>query len=305
MALNYIPLAIIFFISFFVLKEDWQYKKIRNKWIMLGFSVGAVYLAVSFLFGITSLEYLGKVATNTAVSFLVGFLIWQFGFWPSGDAKFFTLIAFLLPLDLYVQAYLFYFPSFWLLFYSFAAFLVFIFLKALIFSAKYFWSKDDRTNKGIVKAINFKKLPSLNFWVEIGKRIAIGMIIYFIAVKFFLKTEFNFWRFLILLAVFAVILAILDFYVECNSKYKIKTLELKKGMNIAKETLAEIRKDKDYPELAGKIFPEGLSEKQASAIKNYLAGKDIQEIYIFKTVPFAWWIILGAIWMAVSSQKLF
>ncbi|MFA6383332.1 MAG: hypothetical protein WCX17_02825 [Parcubacteria group bacterium] len=308
MALNYIPLAIIFFISFFVLKEDWQYKKIRNKWIMLGFSAGAVYLVISYLFGIVSIEYLGKIVANTAISFLVGFLIWQFGFWPSGDAKFFTLIAFLLPLDLYAQAYLFYFPSFWLLFYSFAAFLVFIFFKALIFFVKYLFShrgKSGRTNELIAEVINSKKLLNLNFWVKIGKRLAIGLLIYFIAVKFFLKTDFNFWRFIISLVVFAVVLALLDFYVDHNSRYKIKTLELKKGMNISKETLAEIKKDNNFPELAGKIFPEGLTEKQASAIKNYLAGRDIQEIYIFKTIPFAWWIVLGAFWVAVSSQRLF
>jgi hypothetical protein len=308
MAFDYIPLAIIFFISFFVLKEDWCYKKIRNKWIVLGFLAGSIYLLVAYLSGMASLEYLEKVAANAALSFLAGFLIWQFGFWPSGDAKFFALIAFLLPLDLYAQTYIFYFPSFWLLFYSFAAFLIFIFLKALVFLAKnlfFHWCGASHKNEKIFQALNFKKIISLNFWAKISKRLAVGLLIYFITVKFILKSDFDLWNFFIILAGFALVLTLLDFYVNHNSRYKIKTLELTKGMNISKETLAEIKKDKNFPESEGKFFPEGVTEEQASALKNYLAEKNIREIYILKTVPFAWWIILGAFWMVISARQLF
>lgn len=123
---EYFLVAVIFAVSFVILAEDWKTGKIRNKWLALGFISGLfcyLFLAVwSFAgyWGITAFShsffyypsrYFLIVAANFGLSVLVSFLFWQYRLWSAGDAKFFILLSFLLPLKYYSKGFLPYFPS--------------------------------------------------------------------------------------------------------------------------------------------------------------------------------------------------
>lgn len=100
---------------------DVKYGKIFNKWIVIGFfwgisfSIFLFFYNYFFLFQISNIKYLIEVGINGLIAFLVGYLLWHLKLWSAGDAKFFALCAFLLPLKFYSKSYLPYFPSFNLL----------------------------------------------------------------------------------------------------------------------------------------------------------------------------------------------
>lgn len=65
--------------------------------------------------------YLVKVAANALLALVAGFLMWWFGLWAAGDAKAFAVLALLLPLSTYRNAYMPAFPAYVLLFNTFVS----------------------------------------------------------------------------------------------------------------------------------------------------------------------------------------
>ena len=126
---DYFFLIPLFIIGIITSYEDLRYGKIRNKWIEIGFLWGGgIFIILIFgdlitsHFSVSSLgvfrfnfDYLKDVLFNTGIAFGVGFLMWHLRVWSAGDAKLFTLFAFLLPLRFYSRSFLNYFPSFALL----------------------------------------------------------------------------------------------------------------------------------------------------------------------------------------------
>ncbi|UZE93277.1 MAG: prepilin peptidase [Candidatus Nealsonbacteria bacterium] len=114
-------LAPLFIIGGICSYTDIRYGKIFNKWIATGFFCGILFYIFLFfynfffLFQISNIQYLIKVGINALLAFLVGYLLWHLKLWSAGDAKFFALCSFLLPLKFYSKSYLSYFPSFNLL----------------------------------------------------------------------------------------------------------------------------------------------------------------------------------------------
>lgn len=72
-----------------------------------------------------------KVAANAGLALLAGFLMWWFGLWAAGDAKMFAVLALLMPLSTYREAYLPVFPAYVLLFNTFAAVIALLVLEML------------------------------------------------------------------------------------------------------------------------------------------------------------------------------
>jgi Flp pilus assembly protein protease CpaA len=65
-----------------------------------------------------------RVGVNALLAFAIGFALWWFGLWAAGDAKLFPVLALLLPLATYQEAYWPVFPSYVLLFNTFLAVIV-------------------------------------------------------------------------------------------------------------------------------------------------------------------------------------
>ena len=137
-ALFLIPLFVIGGICAFT---DIKYGKIKNKWIKAGLIWTALlYLSLAFSAVFSSqqenISYILEMAVNGSIALGVGYFLWQFKLWSAGDAKLFTLFAFLIPLKFYSASYLNYFPSFALLVNTFLLILLFLMGEALFFGLK-------------------------------------------------------------------------------------------------------------------------------------------------------------------------
>lgn len=103
--------ALIFGLSFLVILDDLKRKKINNKLILIGIIVGLTLFSLGLFFGMVEFIYLKKAFLNALLSLIIVYVFWFFSFWPAGDAKFFALLCFLLPLDYYGKNQLPLFPS--------------------------------------------------------------------------------------------------------------------------------------------------------------------------------------------------
>lgn len=299
---NYLSLGIIFGLSAVILFEDIKSKKIRNKWIVLGFIAGFLLFLAGFAYGLINFNYLINVSINTGISFLIGFGIWRLNFWPAGDAKLFILFSFLLPLYYYKETYLNYFPSIAFLINVFVIFLFFLILKSsyLLFKSFIDLLKDKKIKKEfLIKYLDEKKyklissLRNKKVLRKIFLKIFIGFLIYFILAKFLFKISFQPKTFLFSFSIFFIIGALINFYINKYSKEKIKIEDLGLKMNLATETILKFKKNKDFFKNLGTLRPEGLEDKQVDLIKKHLVERNILEIYIYKTLSFSPWLIIG------------
>jgi len=93
--------------------EDWSHRRIRNRWIGLGMIVGAAcfcFLLWNSLLGhehrrlwmlgerYLPLRYYPMVLVHLMLSLAAAVTLWRLSVWPAGDAKLYTLFAFLLVL---------------------------------------------------------------------------------------------------------------------------------------------------------------------------------------------------------------
>jgi len=113
--------------------------KIRNNHIKYGlFSV--VFIYISFFLYYNHQEkvfyFLLEMLLNGFIALISGYLLWYFKLWSAGDAKLFTLLALLIPLQFYSGYYLKYFSVFVLLANTFIIIMLFLIIEALIFFFK-------------------------------------------------------------------------------------------------------------------------------------------------------------------------
>jgi len=142
MILNLLFLIPLFIIGIICNYTDIKYGKIRNKVISFGFIwviVLYIFLGIynqAFLHQAENLQYLKDLVINGLIALLTGYLLWNFKLLAAGDAKLFTLYAFLIPPQFYSKAYFPQFPSFVLLINIFIPLLLFLSIKALFYAFK-------------------------------------------------------------------------------------------------------------------------------------------------------------------------
>jgi Flp pilus assembly protein protease CpaA len=307
MILDIVSLGIFFLIGTVVAIEDIQDKKIKNKWIAAGLISGCLALAGAYFSKAISGSYVFWVTVNAAISFAVGFMLWKLGFWPAGDAKFFSLAAFLVPLHFYNGAYLDYFPSFVLLFNIFMLFLIFILLKMVVSfsgSALYFW-RHNRIGRSLIKRYarvgldlmekRFKKDGPIKIF---AKPVA-GLMVYSALSILYFKRSFRGDIFVEGLVLFVLAGFLLELYINSNKK-RVSLKDLSVGQNLHGETLKDVKK-KDLKR-AGSLRPEGLTEEQVVFFKGYFSRQNIGKIYLSATVPFSPWIILGVLYTLIAGN---
>jgi len=111
---------------------------------------------------------------------------------------------------------------------------------------------------------------------------------------------------IIFMTVLTLFRKLIDFYVMRTSLKEIKIEELEPNMNLAEETLNELKKDKEYyDKYIGLIYPCGLTMEQVQAIKIWENKKDkLKTINIYKPFPFVVWMFLGVIITLLLQSSL-
>jgi len=184
-------LLYIALIGAWVLYEDLRYGKIRNRVLVFSLAVGLVwngwlfvdarFLGNDFIPADKAFAYLGAVGLDVAISFALAFLLWIFRFWAAGDAKLFTVLTLLLPLRVYRQNMLDYFPSFVLFFNTFIVFFGLIlaeFVGKVV--VRFFARRLYREHGALWRAFKAKVLDRPGTTLKL----LVGLIALFLIVKF-------------------------------------------------------------------------------------------------------------------------
>lgn len=136
--LDILFLAPLFLIGGFSCYTDIKYGKIKNKliiagliWVIILYTFLAVY-TIFYLHLWENINYIIKSLANGILAFILGYLLWYFRLWSAGDAKLFSLFAFLIPLKFYSKSYFSYFPSLNLLINLFIPLIFILTVKAII-----------------------------------------------------------------------------------------------------------------------------------------------------------------------------
>jgi|GEM_PF-4599852 Flp pilus assembly protein protease CpaA len=108
-------LAVIFVVLTLGAYQDIRFKRIQNRLVVGGYVAGLVIFLLLVAIKAISVEYLFSVLVNAAVALVAAYILWLVKIWPPGDAKFFAMLSFLLPLEYYNNSYLPVFPAFSLL----------------------------------------------------------------------------------------------------------------------------------------------------------------------------------------------
>ncbi len=117
-------------------RGDSQQGKISNKLVFSSlFFAGLMHAPLLFQSG-PAFQYLASFAQNFALAALAGVLLWTLKVWSAGDAKLFAAFAALVPLSIYREDYLPFFPSFALLANTLVP-------AAFFFAAYSFWKTDS------------------------------------------------------------------------------------------------------------------------------------------------------------------
>jgi len=123
-------------IAFCTAYEDMKSGKIKNKLIAGGFLLGGGIYLIGYFISVFEGDYILKIFLNSLIALFWGYLIWYFGGWSAGDAKLFSVLAFLLPFKYYRPNYfppLSYFPSFSILLNTFLLIIIFLFFKNIFY----------------------------------------------------------------------------------------------------------------------------------------------------------------------------
>lgn len=158
MQIIYIFLPFILFLGLLTSYEDVKEGKIRNKWIITALIyVLLAYVAIVAFFLIKGMainyRYFLDVGINVVIALAVGFAGWWANLWSSGDAKLFLAYSALVPLAMYSNFYVQYFPSFVLLVNTFIPFFSYTSAKVLFTSL--------RRKKELLKDIKLKEIYPL------------------------------------------------------------------------------------------------------------------------------------------------
>jgi len=130
-------LPMIIFLGIITSYEDIKKGKIKNKWIVLSllYSFSVLSLLIIYLF-VSKLpiffSYVFDYFLNFVIAFIFVFITWKIGMWSAGDAKLFLAYVALLPLSVYSNGYVNYFPSLILFINTFVPLSIFFIFRMLL-----------------------------------------------------------------------------------------------------------------------------------------------------------------------------
>lgn len=120
---------LILFFGIWTSYTDIRFGKIKNITVLLIILSG---IMVNIFFTKTFLNSPFKILINSALSLIIGFLLWNFDFLSAADAKLFFAFSLLIPLKTYEKGTILYFPSYIILVNSFVPIAIFFLLYSII-----------------------------------------------------------------------------------------------------------------------------------------------------------------------------
>jgi len=290
-------------IGLLVIIDDVQYKKIKNKFILLGFIGGSALFLVGFLFGFVQIVYLRDVLINLFIALIVSYLFWLTSFWPAGDAKLFSLFSFLLPLHFYWKSYLPFFPSIMLLANIFIFVYLFLFVRSLLHIIILLYQKDkflfDFFNrlKTVFFSSNFeiffKKINFLiiikNIFLVAGMFILMNYILSLNQIGSSISIKTSFFGMFVWLTASLIIKK----YIADKGSYIEKIENLKIGSSLLITSSEADFFTKEFLRELGALKAEGLDQRQVEIIKRELRAKKLDFTRIQRDEPFSPWILAG------------
>jgi len=254
--------------------------KIKNLSIILLLISG---LLINLIWTKSLIESPLRVILNSGIALLVGYIMWEFGFWSPADAKLFFAFSFLLPITIYNRGRIPYFPSYTILINTFVPVALFFLLYSLV---------KIRSNfiKGEIKEL--LKLSSLlnmilfilgfsSFFIILNSLINFKIKLFFQIVLMFIISEIIKKRkrsFLIKINVFMIVLGIITNFESIFSLNFLKkfflTFFLFQGLrllilNIEKISLTQELKIEDLkPDM---IIGENIIKKNGTYSKDSIS----------------------------------
>jgi len=92
---------------------------------------------------------------------------------------------------------------------------------------------------------------------------------------------------------------LLDLYIEKKETSKVRVQELKEGMFLSFQNFS-----KEIAEKLNPLRPEGVTKEQIEFIKNSFAKEKDKELTIYKTFPFAPFMLLGAAITLITKDSI-
>jgi Flp pilus assembly protein protease CpaA len=308
--LNILFISLISILSFFIVKDDLQHKKIKNKFILAGFFMGGSLFLVGFLFGFIQLTYLRDVLINFCLALTVAYLFWLAAFWPAGDAKLFALVAFLLPLNFYWKSYVPFFPSIMLLANIFICVYGVLFLRSLVYLVGLSYKERRAVFSFPSRLRAFFTVSNLRAFIKKIKPFAFGRSVLLMAgmlvvVPYLFKLGYRSWQsslggiglWLGAMLIIKKYIADKEFYVETVDNLKTGVLPLinpEETEFFSAEFLKEL----------GPLRAEGIAETQLILIKKRLNLKKIKTLKLQRNEPFSPWILVGLLITLSLSDNL-
>ena len=312
--LNFSLLGLIGVLCFFVLKEDISQKKIKNKVLLWGFFAGVGLFLGGYLLGFFQLTYLRDVFVNFVLALAVGYFFWLISFWPAGDAKFFALLAFLLPLHYYWKSYLSFFPSLMLLVNIFVCAYGVLFGRAVVHLGNLVRKRDPFLFDFFSK---IKRLFSLSGWASLLKEInfptvvkSVAMLVgMFILMNYILKPKnvgtYTLMKNSLLGVTLWLVASLLIKKSIADKELRVeKFSELKSGTLLLITLHDQEIFSKDFLEKLGPLKAEGLDERQVQLVKELGKAKGVENINTQRHMPFAPWIVVGLLVTILLNDNL-
>lgn len=281
--------------------------KIKNVHLCYAFIYLFFVFSYLFLRDFVDLSFLMRSFANFFISLIIGIILWNYGFWTSGDAKIFATYSFLVPLTIYKNASIVFFPSLDMLINTFVpviisyflawffkpnlkskkkeffqilkpknVFRTFVFLFSIMWISKMFVLKDPLFNMIFLLAA----LIILKRFFDRG----LIYILFFVSIlRLFFDGSVYSMRFLEDFVLFFLFWLVINYIINKKNfsgfVKKIKLKDLKEGMvPLSKKIYTEIKS-------------EGLNKKELKKAQLSYRGS----IEIKDTLPFAPFLFMGVL----------
>ena len=134
MILYFLPAIIV--LGILTSREDMKYGRIRNRHIafalIYAMLVNIILITYFYFNKSINLGYVFDLMINFLMTIAVAFAVWNYGLWGAGDAKLFIAYSALLPLTVYSNGYIKYFPALLILVNTFVPYTVYALFRAFI-----------------------------------------------------------------------------------------------------------------------------------------------------------------------------